>query len=278
MSLRRFLRDVVIETLAVFPFIADLLKVRLLNRGILWMLFRLEKNEIAESAVGPRFCRFRMWLDWQNRTSYVLGTYEPAVAGALREAVRPGDCCFDVGAHIGYYAIMMSRLAGRGGQVVAFEPLPVNFEMLQNNISLNSLLNVALEQAALSDKNERLRLTFALENGLTMTPSASGYNVEGQAGTIDVQAFSLDSYVSRLGRSPNLILIDVEAAELAALRGARDTLEKAHPKLLIEIHGWDNGSAGHEVERYLSNLGYRSQLIGVRGKEAFSFLRGQAAR
>src|SRR5688500_3536521 len=50
------------------------------------------------------------------------GAYEPAFAAALAGAVRPGDVCYDLGAHIGYYTLLMARIAGPDGVVHAFEP------------------------------------------------------------------------------------------------------------------------------------------------------------
>jgi FkbM family methyltransferase len=140
--------------------------------------------------------------------------------------------------------------------------------MLQKNIELNDLSNVGLEQAALDKDNGRVVLTFAPHDRLSMTPSVSAYKVEGQQERIEVPAYSLDSYVKKLGKTPDFILMDVEAAELAVLGGAQGTLAKAHPTLLIEIHGWD-AQGSHDVARYLSNFGYVGQLLGQRGKEGF---------
>jgi FkbM family methyltransferase len=267
---RKLLRDVLIEALAIFPFTATLMRARILNHCILWALFQLERDEITVARAGPGFCRYRMWLNWQDGTPYTLGTYEPPVANALRRHIRPGYCCFDIGAHIGYYAILMSRLTGDEGLVAAFEPLPESFDMLQKNVTLNALENVRLEPAALGERTDRLVLTFATHEKLTMTPSVTGYRVEGQGGRIEVAAHSLDGYVADLGRIPQFMLIDVEAAELAVLRGAESTLRRAHPKLLIEIHGWGTPDSG-EVGRYLSQFGYHEEVLGVRGNEAFVF-------
>src|ERR1051326_1821494 len=65
-SLRKLLRNAVVEALAFLPFTARLLKIPLLNRCILWILFRLERDDLTVAAAGPRFCRYRMWLNWQD--------------------------------------------------------------------------------------------------------------------------------------------------------------------------------------------------------------------
>jgi hypothetical protein len=71
-----------------------------------------------------------------------------------------------------------------------------------------------------------------------------------------------------------LIQIDVEAAEMNVLRGAKRTLEAFRPTLLIEIHGWE-GVDSSEVCRFLSAFGYRPTILGERRHEAFVlFLKG----
>jgi hypothetical protein len=103
---REFFRNAVVKAVAFLPFAASLLKIPLLNRSMLWILFRLERDELTVTGAGPRFCPYPMWLKWQDGTAQVLGTYEPWVANALRRHVKPGQCCFDIGAHIGYHAIL----------------------------------------------------------------------------------------------------------------------------------------------------------------------------
>ena len=53
-----------------------------------------------------------------------------------------GDTVIDIGAHLGLYSIMGSKLVGKNGRVIAIEAHPQNFEILKRNISLNGLANV----------------------------------------------------------------------------------------------------------------------------------------
>jgi len=242
------------------------------TRPLLWLLFHLETESVTISPVGTGFCRYRMWLSWRAAMGMVLGAYEPEVAEVLRREIRPGNVCIDIGAHVGYYAILMARLTGEEGAVVAFEPVPENFEMLQRNIALNSLTNVQLEPLAVSEGEGGLRLTLRSDEQFTMTASASGYAVGDRRKVIDVATCSLDGYLARLGSVPDIIQIDVEGAELAVLKGAKATLRKARPKLLIEIHGWE-GPERDEVSRFLSSFGYQRTILGLRGREAFAVFR-----
>jgi len=208
-----------------------------------------------------------MWLEWQANMDYVLGVYEPEALDSARRSVRPGSCCVDVGANLGYYTLSMAHWVGSDGIVVAFEPFPSNFEALKKNVRLNELRNVMLEPSAAADRNDSIQLTYGLEEKFSATPSVNGYAVQGTTQQIRVPARSLDDYLLGLGRAPDLIKIDVEGAELAVLQGARHTLEKVHPVLLIEIHGW--GTPGsEEVHRFLDQFGYQIVLLGRKGREA----------
>jgi len=213
-----------------------------------------------------------MWLYWQDATAMVLGVYEPQVAEVLRREIPPGSVCIDVGAHLGYYAVLMARLTGEYGKVVAFEPVPEIFEMLQRNIALNGLANVRLEPLAVDEQDSTLRLTLRSNEQLTMTASVGGYAVGECRKVIDVATCSLDSYLAQTGNVPDILQIDVEGAELSVLKGAESTLRYVRPKLLIEIHGWGTPESA-EVSDFLSGLGYVRTIVGQRGSEVFAFYR-----
>jgi FkbM family methyltransferase len=213
-----------------------------------------------------------MWLTWQADTGYILGAYEPQVADALRGQIAPGDVCIDIGAHIGYYAILMARLTGVQGAVVAFEPVPRIFEMLQRNIALNVLRNVQLEPLAVSDHDGSLCLILEDDEGFPKTASVHGFGVGDRRKVVEVATGSLDTYLARTGKVPDLVLIDVEGAEFDVLRGAQATLQKARPKLLIEIHGWDSPESD-EVSRFLSTIGYQRAVLGYGDHVAYTFFR-----
>ncbi|MGO8733693.1 MAG: FkbM family methyltransferase [Terriglobia bacterium] len=267
-SIRRLLRDAVADALASLPLHTKLWALSRLRRPILWTLFRLETAPMTLTSAGPNPCRYRMWVNWQDSTEMVLGVYEPWVVETLRRELRPGDFCIDVGAHIGYHALLMSKLVGPEGLVVAFEPFPRCFSVLLENAVLNDASNLRAKNMALSERTETLRLAFSADEELTMTPSVAAYAVKGPDASIEVPALSLDGYLDELGRTPALIQIDVEGAEISVLRGAAGTLRRARPKLLIEVHGWET-AAREEVSGFLSRFGYSGNVVGRRGDQGF---------
>src|SRR6266487_3972549 len=77
----------------------------------------------------------RMHIPAESRNaSLVLDRYEPEVAAKLKELLRPGMTFCDVGANLGVFALYAARLVGPGGQVFAFEPIPNNYRVLEQNL------------------------------------------------------------------------------------------------------------------------------------------------
>ena len=266
---RTALRDLTVECLALQPLRMKVWEYRRLQRYLLGVLFRLEKDRIVVTRAGPAGQRFRMRLSWQAHTSCVLGIYEPEVIRALQDHIRVGDTCLDVGGHVGYLTIIMARLVGPTGRVVAFEPVSETFEALQENVGLNSLENVGLECTAVGENEGTITLFCDAAQTLSWTPSVLAYRVPGELHkSLSVPVLSLDRYLEKTGLRPNLVKIDVEGAELAVLRGARRMLLESRPVVLVEIH---DGGTQHraEVLQLLQACGYAVNELGARERETF---------
>jgi hypothetical protein len=83
-----------------------------------------------------------------RNAGYVLGTSERDEQSWLAETLKPGDVFYDVGANEGFFTLIGAQLVGRGGTVVAFEPLPENVTQLERNVDLNSFEHVLVVAAA----------------------------------------------------------------------------------------------------------------------------------
>ena len=77
-----------------------------------------------------------------------LEKYEPYETELILKQVKSGDIIVDVGANIGYYTVLFADKVGKKGKIIAIEPDPINFEILQKNIKENKLFNVVAVQAA----------------------------------------------------------------------------------------------------------------------------------
>lgn len=157
------------------------------------------------------------------------GTYEPLLLGVLVDAVGPGCVVYDVGAHIGFVALVAARRAAPGGIVYAFEPDPVTRARLEQNIAANP--ECPVEVVAAAAWSHTGAVGFASD---PTHPTRWTSRVDG-AGGLEVEAIALDDFAATR-RPPSLVKLDVEGAELAALAGCRRILAEARPVVLCEVH------------------------------------------
>jgi FkbM family methyltransferase len=185
------------------------------------------------------------WVAGSSTAGVWLGTYEQDGQSAIAGLLRPGMVFYDVGAHVGEYALLGSSLVGDAGRVIAFEPLPRNAGLLEKHVRINGLGNVAIIRAAVSDHPGQAKFKEL--------PYTSMARIREDGGlTVDVVA--LDDLVSRcIIPPPDVIKIDVERAELSALRGAEKVLADKHPAILVSCH---DGALHRSCRDFLTSLGY----------------------
>jgi FkbM family methyltransferase len=200
---------------------------------------------------------YRMKVDWSRFRAFAYGTWEPEIVKAITEIVHEGFVAIDVGAHLGYYALVLSRLVGSNGKVIAFEPIPLNFRILSENIELNHCKNIRAVDKAVSDRSGRCEGAPPVE---TNSGSFSLIKKEG-APTIAVDAISLDDFLKDWDCPIDFIEIDVEGAEGLVIEGARKTIESYRPILLVEIHHFGAHLESSEVPRQLTELGYQLEWL-----------------
>lgn len=146
-----------------------------------------------------------------------------------------GAKVWDVGSYTGYYALLSSHLRD-DIDILAFEPHPVNYTTLLENIKVNGATNITPLQVALVSHNSPSKMLLNITNDI-MLPSGSSLVDIGKEITRSVEVNCLvgDQVVSDQSQYPSLIKIDVEGAERYVLDGMVDILEKAKPILLIEL-------------------------------------------
>jgi FkbM family methyltransferase len=157
---------------------------------------------------------------------------EPGVNLALRDLIRPGDVCFDVGAFDGALAQVMSRAAGPRGTVCAFEANPGMLAKLTNNCSANVLNNVHLVHAAVwhtTGEWVKMLVPPGVPAAATITDTVPANTPE-----VAIPTLALDDYANRHGLFPNVVKMDIEGAEQHALAGFTDVLTKHKPHLVLE--------------------------------------------
>lgn len=188
------------------------------------------------------------------------GVWEPEVTEYLCPRIKAGMTVIDVGADTGYYTLLFAKRVGRLGRVVAFEPIPSARETLEHNIRLNNYTNVTVCDFALFSSNG----LFILEGPRELSrinPMRSGM----QKGGIEIQTRIFDECTGGLNiRKIDVVKIDVEGAEMDVLHGMRQSLEKYHPELLVEVHPDHLAHFSYEHKdllRFLESMKYRVQPV-----------------
>ena len=164
---------------------------------------------------------------------FLLGTnFEYATQAGLKEIVRPGDIVYDVGAHAGYMALLLSKLCGHSGHVSAFEPSPINFARLKRNMQLNLIHNATLLNLAASDNEGSAVLSeMGSYSCLLSKGKRQGENYS------EVKTIRLDGFVFRGGHpAPRFLKVDVEGHAGRCLMGTTALLQETRPTVFCEIH------------------------------------------
>jgi len=167
--------------------------------------------------------------------SFALGTTEPEVQAVLSQLLRPGDVFYDIGANVGFYTLLASKLVKSHGRVYAFEPVPGNVRAIHHNLKLSSTQNVDVIPYAVADHSGSFSMMISAEpfwsrfSGLPSPPHPSG--------TIEVRGITIDDLVVEKSiLPPNVIKLDVEGAEEQVLAGMRQTIRAHHPVIVCELH------------------------------------------
>ena len=217
--------------------------------------------------------------DLIQRHLYYFGTWEPNISGWIASRLSRGDCFIDIGANIGHYSLLASRLVGDGGRVVAIEAAQWIHRILDKHVALNRRGNIRTVQVAAAAERGTLRLFpgQAGNIGKTTTVARDGASVQ-------VQALPLADILSEEeARRARIIKIDVEGAELQVVRGMSRLLERGRDDLEIvmeitpALHGGDD-AANDEIFATLRRSGFSPyRLDNDYGVETY-LRRGPASR
>jgi FkbM family methyltransferase len=185
--------------------------------------------------------------------------YDSAVASFLRERVKPGAVCVDVGANVGVYVLQFAHWSAPSGRVIAFEPNPCARAVLENHIHFNGLAGrVTVVPAAVSSSAGVATLYAAGADGMSRLNEPNSA-IAQRVREVAVQTVTLDEYCERERLTPDWLFIDIEGFEIAALEGARNLIESrgAAMGIVVEMHPNAWASAGTDraqLERLLKEL------------------------
>src|SRR3984893_18651282 len=197
-------------------------------------------------------------FDGPGRDFWQTGLTEPPTRDLVSRILRPGMVMLDIGAYIGQFTLVSSRATNDEIRIFSFEPTPGVFRQLCRNIQANKCAHVTCIQAALSDRSGRAKFYFYPEshdqNSLRALASSDATYAEVSVETIDsiAEQYSIDRM--------DLVKVDVEGNELSVLKGARRSLTRFRPVLIVEIsrHQRTYGYTGAEVKNFLDEYGYNT--------------------
>ena len=190
------------------------------------------------------------------------GVWEPFETAVFLDLVRPGGVVVDVGANIGYYAVLAAQRAGPAGRVHAFEPERANFRLLQANLRLNACANASARRLAICDRAGTERLYRDADNlgdhRLYPSPGAP-------RSSVPVPTAALDALFPA-GTRLDVIKIDAQGAEYRIFRGMRGLLARRTAALRIITEVWPHGlahagSSHRALLALLAEQGLRPALI-----------------
>jgi FkbM family methyltransferase len=199
---------------------------KLIGRMLRLPLLLIPREAEVPILQGP--LRGKRWIARSFNHGCWLGSYEAAKQRKVIEGVRPGMVCWDVGANVGFYTLLLAELVGRSGRVFAFEPVPHNVELLRRHVEMNGYQNVRIFPCALGD--------FDGDAGFDPgTNKAVGHMAAG--GQLKVSCQRADTLLAAGEvEVPDVIKIDVEGAEGGVLRGACTAMQN-RPMVFLATHG-----------------------------------------
>ena len=232
--------------------------------------YLMPSERLVTATLDPGFRIFRMRLDLgdpEQRKVYFFGHYHERYEAALvARVLDPGEVFWDVGANIGYFSLVAAAAVGERGEVAAFEPGAAALARLQENVSLNpdkkdqKDQNIRIFNLAAADADGEAVLYR--REGIADSSASLYLGAAGAAGGETCTTVALDRFLKKKGlRPPDLIKLDVEGAELAALQGAAAILADFRPLLLVEMEEKNLQAAGASkaaIQAFLRDYGYRA--------------------
>lgn len=183
--------------------------------------------------------------------------WEEEELGYLKEKIPPGKVIIDIGANVGNHLVYFGKFMAPK-EIIPFEPHPAALEQLRENIALNNLSSV--NQDYLGVGLGAKRGSFSLVENMDIVQASLITSDTGM-----IQVFALDEMI----KGPvHFIKIDVEGMEMEVLKGARETLMRERPLIMVEVHDQHEEELtkmlhelGYVVERHFTGKGYKNCIL-----------------
>ena len=212
------------------------------------------------------------YQDFYSLRSTLLVLYEVIAKDQyqIKKLVRKDDIVIDAGANMGAFTILASNYTGN--KIVSFEPTKSTFNALKKNIKNFGLKNVILVNKGLGDKikSSKLLVNKFSYGGNTIIDSEKKFTIENPEE--DIKIITLDSFVNESGiKKIDVIKVDVEGYELKLLKGARETIKRFKPRIVISAYHCPSDKK--VIPQYILNIrkDYKFELLSNTREEDFIF-------
>jgi FkbM family methyltransferase len=207
--------------------------------------------------------------DIVGRYIYYFGIWEPNLTSWIRRRLRQGDTFIDVGANVGYYSLLASKIVRTEGRVIAIEPLAESLEILKSNLTINLANNVRCADVAAWDTNELITIFTKRSNYVSgvSTVVGSWAKLWKLKKLRPVAGRRLVDIVLRAEAvNARIIKIDVEGSEWRVIQGMEGLLEacRADVEIILEISPWllkSEGKTCQDVLEFFRGKGFHGYLI-----------------
>ncbi|MFH1367048.1 MAG: FkbM family methyltransferase [Patescibacteria group bacterium] len=172
--------------------------------------------------------------------------------GFLRKyKIKEGDIIIDAGAYLGGFTLMAAKKVGKKGKVIAFEPDPQNFNILQKNVQNSNFSNIILINKAILNKIGQTNFF----------PNNSKSIVNNQSAGIKIQTTTLDNEITKIGLiTIDFVKMDIEGSELEAFEGMRKMLEITKNFAIACYHERMGQKTGEILKPMLCQIGFLTEI------------------
>lgn len=227
--------------------------------------FCLPKNKMKQIPLHQKYL-YASLINYFNIPKYYLLFWDDLIAFHeifIKKSydkninIKNGDIILDVGASIGWYSCKISETVGENGKIIALEPNPENFKYLKKNIDKNNLKNIIPLNLGVWSSKKKMILILEKYSSILRNLNKSSKN----KAKIDIDLDTIDNIVLKLKLDKvNLIKMDIEGAEIEALKGAKYTI--GHQKRIsLMIAAYHKTSSGKETYKtlvpFLEKLNYK---------------------
>ena len=215
--------------------------------------------ELDDFTIEGETYRYAHWLHPKN----VRVEFNEDMLGQLREFINEGDFCIDIGAHVGDSTVPIALAAGKTGQVLALEPNPFIYHVLEKNIRLNrGKLNMESIMAAAATHEGLMEFEYS-DSGFCnggrhegMSSLKHGHMFKQEVFCIDLQSTLREEYAHCLPRL-NFIKVDAEGYDLYILQALGDIIREFRPNIKAEVFRHTSREYRLELLKFFEDLNYK---------------------